>query len=187
MNGGKQMESNKRIRPLTEAERKFAEENYCLISRFLRYSRLDQEEFYDIAALGYLLSVEIYLNNAELRKKCCFKAVSYMYMRRAVYRYCRQQKAMKRCSADGKDTSFEVMENYIEKSAYYAESYSSLECREAVKQIESSLTAEQRKIFRDRIKGYSLKEIAENIKVDPKRVYQQFGKIKNVAAKVMEI
>ena len=119
---------NKQIRPLTPTERQNATENYHLISKFLKLSKLDAEEFFDIVVFDFLLSVEIYLNNEALREKCNFEAVSYMYMKRAVYRHLREQKAQ----------------------------------------------------------GYSLKEIAENSGLKPKRVYKQFGKIKNVVADVME-
>lgn len=119
---------NKQIRPLTPTERQNATENYHLISKFLKLSKLDAEEFFDIVVFDFLLSVEIYLNNEALREKCNFEAVSYMYMKRAVYRHHREQK----------------------------------------------------------VQGYSLKEIAENSGLKPKRVYKQFGKIKNVVANVME-
>ncbi len=119
---------NKQIRPLTPTERQNATENYHLISKFLKLSKLDAEEFFDIVVFDFLLSVEIYLNNEALREKCNFEAVSYMYMKRAVYRHLREQK----------------------------------------------------------VQGYSLKEIAENSGLKPKRVYKQFGKIKNVVADVME-
>ena len=119
---------NKQIRPLTPTERQYATENYHLISKFLKLSKLDAEEFFDIVVFDFLLSVEIYLNNEALREKCNFEAVSYMYMKRAVYRHLREQK----------------------------------------------------------VQGYSLKEIAENSGLKPKRVYKQFGKIKNVVADVME-
>lgn len=62
-----------------------------------------------------------------------------------------------------------------------------MEYEETIKQIESILTAEQQKIFFDKLEGYSLKEIAENNGIKPKRVYKQFGKIKNVVADVMEV
>lgn len=119
---------NKQIRPLTPTERQNATENYHLISKFLKLSKLDAEEFFDIVVFDFLLSVEIYLNNEALREKCNFEAVSYMYMKRAVYRHLREQK----------------------------------------------------------VQVYSLKEIAENSGLKPKRVYKQFGKIKNVVADVME-
>ena len=58
---------------------------------------------------------------------------------------------------------------------------------ETVKQIENNLTAEQRKIFSDKLEGYTLKEIADNNGIKPKRVYKQFGKIKAIVADVMEV
>ena len=64
------MENKKRIRPLTPTERKFAEENHQLIEDFLKRSRLDIEEFYDVVVLDFLLAVEVYLNDD----------VQYMYI-----------------------------------------------------------------------------------------------------------
>ena len=68
----------------------------------------------------------------------------------------------------------------------YCQNLSSLEYDETIKQIESILTAEQQRIFFDKLQGYTLKEIAENSGIKPKRVYKQFGRIKNVVADVME-
>lgn len=61
----------------------------------------------------------------------------------------------------------------------------SLEYKENIQQIQEILTEEQQRIFYDKLLGYSLKEIAENNGINPKRVYRQFGKIKNVVADVM--
>lgn len=181
------MENNKRIRPLSPTEKEYAAENYHLINKFLKLSKLDAEEFFDVVVLDYLLAVEIYLNNEELRKKCNFEAVSYMYMKRAVYRHFREQKALKRCAEAGSDISYEEIETYNGKSVCNMENFSSLEYLETIKQIEENLTAEQQRIFFDKLDGYSLKEIAENSGIKPKRVYKQFGKIKSVVADVMEM
>ena len=180
------MENNKRIRPLSQTEKEYAAENYHLINKFLKLSKLDAEEFWDVVVLDFLLAVEIYLNNDELRKKCNFEACSYMYMKRAVYRYFREQKALKRCSEAGADISYEEIETYNGKSACSMENFSSLEYLETIKQIEENLTAEQQRIFFDKLDGYSLKEIAENIGIKPKRVYKQFGVIKNIVTYVIE-
>ena len=94
---------------------------------------------------------------------------------------------MKRSSEAGADVSFEEVDAYIGKSINSMENSSSLEYEETVKQIEKLLTLEQQRIFFDKLEGYSLKEIAENNGIKPKRVYKQFGKIKNVVAGVMEI
>lgn len=177
---------NKRIRPLTPAERRYATENYHLISKFLKLSKLDAEEFFDIVVFDFLLSVENYLNNEALREKCNFEAVSYMYMKRAVYRHFRGQKAKKRNPEYGADISLDEISAYIGQPTSGMENFSSLEYDETIRQIESILTMEQQRIFFDKLQGYSLKEIAENNGLKPKRVYKQFGRIKNVVADVME-
>lgn len=180
------MGNRQQIRPLTPIERQFATENYHLISKFLKLLKLDAEEFFDIVVFDFLLSVEIYLNKEALREKCNFDAVSYMYMRRAVYGHFREQKAQKRSSECGTDISFNELDAYIGQSISGIENLSLLEYDETIKQIENILTVEQQQIFFDKLQGYSLKEIAENSGIKPKRVYKQFGRIKNVVADVME-
>ncbi len=180
------MEIKKQIRPLTPTEKQYATENYYLINKFLKLSKLDAEDFFDIVVFDFLLSVEIYLNNEALRKKCNFEAVSYMYMKRAVYRHFREQKAQKRSSEYGADISFNEIDAYIGQPVSGMENLSLLEYDETIQQIENILTAEQQRIFYDKLEGYSLKEIAENNGIRAKRVYRQFGKIKNVVADVME-
>lgn len=180
------MDNKDRIRPLTPTERKFAEEKCHLITDFLKRSKLDAEEFFDIVVFDFLLSVEIYLNSEDLQKKCNFEAVSYMYMKRAVFVHFRKLKAQKRSSEAGGDISFESIDACLGKSDSM-ENSSSLEYEETIKQIESILTIEQWKIFSDKLDGYSLKEIAENNGIKPKRVYKQFGKIKMIVSDVLEI
>lgn len=177
------MENN--IKPLSPAERKFAENNYYLIMDFLKKSRLDAENYFDVVVIDFLLSVEIYLNNDELRKKCNFEAVSYMYMKRAVYRHFRKEKAIKRKSESGADISFNEIDACIGKFLTM-EDFSLLEYKETANQIMENLTSEQRKILHDKLEGYSLKEIAENNGIKAKRVYRQFGKIKSIVANIME-
>ena len=98
---------NYSIRPLTEKERLFAEENYHLIMDFMKKSNLNAEEFFDIVVFDFLLSVEKYLNDLQLQAKCSFEAVSYMYMKRAVFVHFRKQKAQKRCTDAGSDISLD--------------------------------------------------------------------------------
>ena len=52
------MENKERLKPLTMEQRKFAEDNYRLIMEFLKKSKLDSEEYFDVAVFGYLLSVK---------------------------------------------------------------------------------------------------------------------------------
>lgn len=181
------MEINQRIKPLSPAERRYATDNYYLINTFLKRSRLNPEEYFDIVVFDFLRSVQAYLDDDDLQKNFCFEAVSYMYMRRAVYTHLREQKAQKRCSGCGADVSFDEMEDHVVKSVDNMENISLLEYAELMEQIRTILTAEQWRILCGKMDGYTLKEIAEHYGIKPKRVYYQFGKIKNVVAVVMDI
>ena len=174
------MKNKERLKPLTVEQRRFAEDNYRLIMDFLKKSKLDSEEYFDVAVFGYLLSVEIYLNDMDLQQKCKFEAVSYMYMRREMYLHFRTQK---RNSAIGNNSSLDI----VETNSSSMESIISVEYMEMIKQIQGRLTEEQWKIFSDKAKGYSLREISENHGIDEKRIYKQFGKIKQIVAEIMEI
>lgn len=179
------MKNKEQLRPLTRQERKFAEENYHLIMDFMKKSKLDAEEFFDVVVFDFLLSVEKYLNDMELQAKCNFEAVSYMYMKRAVYIHFRKEKTQKRSTEAGADISLDSLDMNVEGHSTM-ENSSSLEYRETIKQIENGLTEEQRKIFSDKVEGYSLKEIADNHGIKQKRVYKQFDKVKRIVTEVME-
>lgn len=179
------MENKEQLRPLTREERNFSEENYHLIMDFMMKSKLDAEEFFDVVIFDFLLSVEKYLNDTELQAKCNFETVSYMYMKRAVFSHFRKQNAQKRSTEAGVDISLDSLDINVEGHSTM-ENTSSLEYREMVEQIEKELTEEQRKIFSDKIEGYSLKEIAENHGINHKRVYKQFDKVKRIVTEVME-
>ena len=107
------MENKEQLRPLTREERKFLEENYHLIMDFMKKSKLDAEEFFDIVVFDFLLSVEKYLNDPQLQAKCSFEVVSYMYMKRAVFVHFRKQKAQKRSTEAGSDISLDSMDMNI--------------------------------------------------------------------------
>lgn len=180
------MKNKDRIRPLTPAEKQFATDNYHLITKFLKLSKLDEEEYFDVVVMDFLLAVENYLSNEQIQRKYNFEAFSYMLMRRAINHHFRNMKAQKRSSEAGMDISLERIDDYIGK-AISMENLSALEYMETVEQIESNLTEEQWKIFADKLEGYNLKEIAQNNGIKPKRVYKQFRRIKRVVADVMEI
>lgn len=69
---------------LTEEERRFAAENHRLITAFLIRKRLRADEYYAIAALGYLGAVQRYLSEPALRR-LAFSTVAERAMRRSVF------------------------------------------------------------------------------------------------------
>lgn len=174
------------LRPMTDTEKAYASDHYDLITRFLKMEKQDAEEMFDVVVFGYLLSVEKYLNNAELQREQSFETVSYMYMKRALYRHYREQKAQKRSTENGTDLSYDEVDIFLEcdKSR---EMMKSLEYAEMIDRITTELTEEQQEIFKQRLDGYSIKKIAENLSIKEKRAYKQFAKVKEIVATVMEL
>ena len=179
------MKDRKNIRQLTQSEKDFATKKHHLITDFLKRSKLDAEELYDVVVFDFLLSVEIYLNSEDLQKKCNFEAFSNMYMKRAIYRHFRKQKALKRSSEAGADISMDSMNDNINQSSTKGNT-SMLEYRETVREIKSNLTEVQQKIFLYKLLGYSLKEIADHIGITPNQAYKQFDNVKQIVTAVME-
>ena len=68
------MENKERLKPLTMEQRKFAEDNYRLIMEFLKKSKLDSEEYFDVAVLviyyqwKYIWMILIYSGNANSKQ-----------------------------------------------------------------------------------------------------------------------
>lgn len=57
-----------RLTPLTEDEREFASENHWVIDWFFAITRYDRNEFYDVAAVGYLKAVKSWFAREELHR-----------------------------------------------------------------------------------------------------------------------
>lgn len=72
------------LRPMTEAEREFAEQKHDLVIDFLRYKRLLMDDFYDIVIFGYLSAVEQYFRNPPAGVE--FKAMAFRAMKDSVLR-----------------------------------------------------------------------------------------------------
>lgn len=62
--GGGTMRSS--LRPLTEAERNVASENYWIVERFLRAKKLPEDEWFDVIIFRYLLTVERWFRQPRL-------------------------------------------------------------------------------------------------------------------------
>lgn len=68
---------------LTEKERLFAEKWHGLIYSFLHENNLTENEYYDVAALGYLRAVTRYSREPKLREYS-FSTIAWQAMRSAV-------------------------------------------------------------------------------------------------------
>lgn len=89
-----------KLAPLTEEERRFAEENYGLVDFFLHKKGLDPDEWWDVVAIRYLHSVKKWFARPELRK-WKFSQIAFMDMRSAVSNeYAKRKRRLKTVSLD---------------------------------------------------------------------------------------
>ncbi|MDR0819285.1 MAG: hypothetical protein LBN43_06915 [Oscillospiraceae bacterium] len=63
-----------------------AEEYHDLIYSFLRQKHLNEAEYYDVAALGFLEAVDDYLLKPELRREYDFREIAYKRMKNSLYK-----------------------------------------------------------------------------------------------------
>lgn len=76
---------------LSDVERRFASEHHQLIYGFLNKHALAEDEYYGVAALGFLRAVHSYLTKAELRR-FSFSTIAYRAMSQSVSQYRRSLK-----------------------------------------------------------------------------------------------
>ena len=72
------------LRPMTQEERQFAEQNHSLVTEFIRKKHLAMNDYYDIVIFGYLSAVQQYFRNPPAGVK--FKAMAFRAMKDAILR-----------------------------------------------------------------------------------------------------
>ena len=71
------------LSPLTEEQRRFAEQHHGLVYAFLRETGHSAADYYDAAALGFLQAVQRYLTQPWLRRYA-FSTIAWQAMARSV-------------------------------------------------------------------------------------------------------
>lgn len=77
------MTKKHKMKPLTEEQRTFAEENHYLINAFITKNRLNYNDFYDVLALRYMTAVQRYFELPDLRQYK-FSTIAFGAMRSAM-------------------------------------------------------------------------------------------------------
>ncbi len=93
-------------RPLTEEEKRFAEEHHDLMYRYMRVHHLDVEEWYDILIIPYLQAVKKY-HEYEKLKSLAFEQIFFRTLDSARSNYWRAMNRKKRCPENGFICSFD--------------------------------------------------------------------------------
>lgn len=70
--------------PLTSEEREFAERNYSVFLRVMSGLRINQSEYYGVAAMGYLKAVRTWFNRQDFREAYKFSTIARQNIRSCV-------------------------------------------------------------------------------------------------------
>ena len=135
---------------MSDEERQFASENHNLILSYLRRNHWDVDEYYDIAAWGYLTAVMRYFRIARLRK-FPFSSIAWKAMKHSITVF-RRTEARR----------LETEQRYIESVPSGSEDlFSELEADLLLHDLASNFDEKQYELATMRLQGYSLAEIAQ--------------------------
>lgn len=176
------MESSER---LTEQERLFAERHHNIIYTFLNTNGLKDEDFYDVAALGYLRAVKRYHREEKLQQYK-FNTIAWQAMRTNVGNKKRSDRirdaviaySLNELTADGTE--------YGEFIQAAKDGFRELEEQENLQQllaeIMPALTERQRGHIIATLNGYRPQEVMKEQRVR----FQEYHKDRNVIREVIK-
>lgn len=149
------------MRPMTEHERSFAEENHALVYRFLRANGLSEDAYYDIVIFGYLQAVQEYCA-AEDTQKYQFSTVAWRKMDCAIKDHRRYMESKKRAAS-----TVSIHDPVTEGSTQRWEDILHDDCN-ALKELQTeiilhslALTPKERRITRMKRRGESMHTISK--------------------------
>lgn len=180
---------NHKLQPLTETEKKFAEDNHNLIYGFLHRYNYSIEEYYNVVIFGFLKAVEIYNRRKDLQEKYAFPFIAWQYMRSEIGNNFRTENSKKRkptetiISLDADSTETENMHNAVGgKSAE-----DDVMDKELLNDIMENLSDLQRKIAQLKINGYSNKETYLIVGMQPSTYYKEMKRIRAIVENILNI
>ena len=181
---------NYKLEPLTDFERKFAEENHNLVFGFLHQYGYNLETYYDVAVFGFLKAVQIYNRREDLRNKYAFPFISQQYIRSEIGNHFRTEDTKKRkplgtvISLDAEYSETENLYNCIGDIGGKSPESEMLET-ELLTEFLNGLTDIQRKIAQMKLNGYNNKEIYLLLEIRRSTYYVEMQRIKKVLAEMI--
>ena len=133
---------------LSDAQRAFAAEHHGLIYAFLNEERWPEDEFYDIAALGYLRAILRYDSQPKLRR-FDFSTIAWSNMKQSVSAYRRAEERRKA-----------VEQQYVEASGAQSDPFEDAEYDLLLHELAAVSQKRQYELAELRLQGYSIAEIA---------------------------
>ncbi len=142
---------------LTEEQCQFATQHHKLILSFLNRRRLDEQEYYDVVALGYLSAVKRYFAQPKLGQYA-FSTIAWQAMRRSV-------DAFRKANTQ----QLEAEQRYLETRPK-DDPMEDMEARLFLHDLASVASRPQYELAALRLQGCSIAETARQHSMTPKRV-----------------
>ena len=148
------------MKPLTDEQRRLAEENHDLVYAFLQNNHLSESQYYDVVIFGYLCAVQEYCENSKLRQYS-FSTVAWRKMRQELSHHYKYLSRNKRTSAtiSTSDDTFEPLE--MHSVSMQDELMVQLEMDLLLHELATKLPRRQMRIIRMKLDGVKMHEIAK--------------------------
>ena len=143
---------------MTWEQRQFASEHHNLIYSFLREKQWSADEYYDIAAFGFLRAVRRYLTEPAL-KRYRFSTVAWRAMSQSIASFHRAEARRK-----------EAERQYIDSLTPPPDPFEEMETRLLLHDLATMSSDQQYRLAAMRLQGYSIAETASAQGMSPKRV-----------------
>ena len=143
---------------MTEQQRQFAAEQHGLIFAFLNENRLAANEYYDIAALGYLRAVRRYMTDPQLQRYA-FSTIAWWSMRQSIAAFLRTERRR------------QTAEQAYAENAYQPVCFSTdLDMKLILHDLAAVSSPEQYAAAQLRLQGYTVAETARIQGTSPRRI-----------------
>ena len=148
------------LRPMTNEEREFAEQEHQIVTDFLRCKRLPMDDFYDVVIFGYLSAVQQYFRNPPAG--VAFKAMAFRAMKDSVLRNSEYNARIKRCCYI---MSLKDMDSHDAIPDPKQDTEHQIESKVLLEQAASVATPKEASIIHLLVDGFALHEAARFLKM----------------------
>lgn len=180
------MEKNT-LQPLTEMEKRMAEENHNLVYSFLHRHRYSIEEFYNVVIFGYLHGIQTYNRREDLREKYQLAFICERYMSVAIGNYFRKENAQKRKPMEitvSLDVNYAETDNFYNLVGGKSVEDEVLELKQVDEMMEN-FSEVQRDILKLKLEGFDNKEVYSLLEISSSTFYKEMNRIKTIMDKLV--
>lgn len=169
--------------PLTEEQRRFAEQNHALVYKFLHRHGLSVDEYYDIVIFGFLLAVQRYLTDASLAPYA-FSTVAWSAMESALRNHRRTARRNLRLhTGNGWHGRYRLCRRELPPENEWM---SQLETTLLLHTLATLVTAQQMKVLQLRAQGVSVRSIAAQLKTNVPQINELLEDVRSTLHKLCD-